>query len=262
LTYTCVVVTTIPPSAVLISTVLGWQSVQFSNEEESVDVAPPSQITGLISSAEVNSSPRKANLASTLIVREQVDCHGRIPKDANAHTCALKKTKCLFHALDPIVLDRRRKNLFRPLNISGLNSGSAMCTANISQSRHGPVGATPCFGRPCNPTKFSDSDRRGHRARDPVPGWNKYFNSSNLVAIPPADTRPLTLTRPHRLDQSVAKQLPATDSVYFLRTAQRNLPYINNNLPNWARHPRSHSILKLFQEGVPCTATHNLDFCR
>ena len=80
----------------------------------------------------------------------------------------------------------------------------------------GPVGATPAFGRPGNPTEFSDSDRRGPWARDPVPGRIKNFNSSNSEAIPPTvrwarrtrtglqDTRPLTLTRSHRLDQSYA----------------------------------------------------------
>jgi hypothetical protein len=41
------------------------------------------------------------------------------------------------------------------------------------------------FGRPGNPTKFSDSDRRRPWARDPVPGRIKYFNSSNSVAISP-----------------------------------------------------------------------------
>ena len=67
--HTCVVVITLPSSAVLILTVLGWLFVQFSNEEESVDVAPPSQITGAISPVEMNSSQTKANSPSQLIAR-------------------------------------------------------------------------------------------------------------------------------------------------------------------------------------------------
>ncbi len=67
--HVCVVEITTLPSAVLISTVLGLQSVQFSNDEESVDVVPPSQVTvtGLMSTQEVNTSPRKANPAFLLI---------------------------------------------------------------------------------------------------------------------------------------------------------------------------------------------------
>jgi hypothetical protein len=46
--------------------------MQLSNEEESVEVAPPSQITGVIPSVEVNSSPRKANSAYPLIALAEI----------------------------------------------------------------------------------------------------------------------------------------------------------------------------------------------
>jgi hypothetical protein len=72
--------------------------------------------------------------------------------------------------------------------------------------RPGPVGATLAFGHPSNPTEFSDSDRRGPRARAPVPGRNKHFNSSNLVAIPP------TARWVRRTNQTVRHWTTDTDS--------------------------------------------------
>jgi hypothetical protein len=94
--------------------------------------------------------------------------------------------------------------------------------------RPGPVGATPAFGRPGSPTEFRHSDRRWPRARNPVPGRNNYFNSSNLVAIPPtarlaqrtnltarhetADTDSATA---HKLDQSVSPTTPCNRYCLF-----------------------------------------------
>ena len=50
--------------------------------------------------------------------------------------------------------------------------------------RPDPLAPLAPSARPGNPTKFSQSDRCGPRARAPVPGRAKYFNSSHSVAIP------------------------------------------------------------------------------
>ena len=47
-----------------------------------------------------------------------------------------------------------------------------------------PLAPLSPSARPGNPTEFSQSDRRGPRARTLAPGRAKYFNSSHSVAIP------------------------------------------------------------------------------
>jgi hypothetical protein len=129
-------------------------------------------------------------------------------------------------------------------------------TTGPLQSSNGPLGGPvplalrlPSAAQATPPSSVIPTRYPG---RAPVAGRNKYFNSSDSVAIPPtarwarslSGTRPLTQTRPHRLDQSVSLITPySSHHLFFSEPPRGTLLFHQQSTRHESRNQTGHAIL-------------------